>query len=60
MPCVPVTGVDDERCDPGEVSETFVVELELTSPDLGMRVEAVELDERNRGEHIREVRLEPG
>ena len=59
MPRVPVTRVARERRDPGEAGEALVVERELPGADLGVRLEAVELDERDRREHVGEIRLEP-
>ena len=57
---VRVARVARERRDPVEVGEPLVVERELARADLGVRLELVELDERDRGEDVGEVRLEAG
>ena len=54
-----VAVVARERLDPLEAGEALVVERELPLPDPRVRLDPVELDERDRREHVREVRLEP-
>ncbi len=43
---------------PVEAGEPLVVERELPRADRGVRLDPVELHERDRGEHVGEVRLE--
>ncbi len=54
---VRVAWVARERLDPVEPGEAVVVELELALTAGGVLGELVELDERDRREHVREVRL---
>ena len=56
---VRVPGVALEWRDAVEPREALVVQRELALPDRRVRLDAVELDERDRREHVREVRLEP-
>ena len=49
-----------ERRDALEADEPLVVPRELARPDLGVVLDPVELDERDRGEDVGEVRLEAG
>src|SRR5438093_13288733 len=58
MPCVTVPGVPVERLDAVEAGETVVVESELTLAYPRVLVEPVELDERDRREHVREIGLD--
>ena len=55
---VRVAVVAVERRDPLEPGEALVVERELPLPDPRVRLDPVELDERDRREDVREVRLE--
>ncbi len=57
---VRVARVAGERLDPVESGEALVVELELAPPPRRVLGELVELDERDRREHVGEVRLVAG
>ena len=57
---VHVARVARERRDPVELGDAVVVERELPLADLAMPLELVELDERDRREHVGEVRLVAG
>ena len=60
MAGVVVTRVACERLDAREPCEPLVVERELPRANLAVVVELLELDERDRGEDVREARLEAG
>ena len=57
---VRVARVARERRDPVEAGDRLVVERELPRADRRVPLELVELDERDRGEHVGEVRLVAG
>ena len=57
---VAVARVARERRDPRQVGHGGVVGLDVAAADLGMRVDLVQLAERDRGEDVGEVRLEAG
>ena len=57
---VRVARVALERLDPVEAGDPLVVERELPLADRGVRGQLVELDERDRREHVGEVRLVAG
>ena len=57
---VHVAVVARERRDSVELGDGFVVGGELTAPDLGVALDLVELAERDRREHVGEVRLVAG
>ncbi len=57
---VGVALVARERLDAVELGDRLVVGRELAPPDLAVLLQLVELDERDRGQHVGEVRLVAG